>query len=80
MEESLAIATSHPFFPGSGLDDEVVAFPCSRGFCILEVGGLKLPNTGFLGGGGDMTLQHKLIRMNKISEMSKINDHLHLYI
>ena len=55
MEESFAIATSHPFFPGSGFEDEVEVSPTSRGFCGLAVGGLKLPKTGFLGGGGGIT-------------------------
>ena len=69
MEESLAIAQSHPFFPGSSFDVEVDAFPRSRSLCTLEVGGLKLPITGFLGGGGGMTMWRSLKRMNKMSEM-----------
>ena len=55
MEDSLAIATSHPFFPGSGFEDEMEVSPIARGFCDLAVGGLKPPKTGFLGGGGGMT-------------------------
>ena len=75
MEESLAIATSHPFFPGSGFASEVVSFPESYCFCILEVGGLKLPKTGFLGGGGGMTLQHlrsSKLKNYKISETFEV--------